>query len=142
MDILDQSEVDSLLQSAADSGDDLDAPIAADASATPPPPKRDYQLPDHLKLTADRAQQKRISPVQVPVIVRLAERKMSVDKILDLCVGTIIEFEKPADSELDLVVNNIAVGTGNAVKCGEKFGLRIIAIEPWTLRIIGRGLYR
>jgi len=66
--------------------------------------------------------------LEVPVIVRLAERKMPVKAILQLATGSIIEFDKPADDELDLMINNKCIGHGQAVKAGENFGLRVTTI--------------
>jgi len=70
----------------------------------------------------------RVLKLRVPVIVRLAERKMRLSEILGISAGAIIEFEKPFDASLDLLVNNKQVGQGQAVKAGEKFGLRILTI--------------
>ncbi len=63
--------------------------------------------------------------LEVPVIVRLAERSMRLSEVLELAPGHIIELPKNADSELDLLVNNRPVGVGVAVKVSENFGLRI-----------------
>lgn len=71
---------------------------------------------------------KRILAIKVPVIVRLAKRNMGLSEVLHLSVGSIVEFDKPFDAELDLMVNNEIIGTGQAVKAGEKFGLRIMNI--------------
>ena len=71
---------------------------------------------------------KRILALEVPVIVRLAKRKMGLFEVLHLSVGSIVEFDRPFDAELDLMVNNEIIGTGQAVKAGEKFGLRILNI--------------
>ncbi len=142
MEILDQSEVDALLSSATDAGargGSADArPVFAPSGAT----AKTVDLPASLKLHAGAPAIRRLAPVRVPMIVRLAERRMSIDKILDLTVGTIVEFDRAADADLDLIANNMPIGTGNAVKCGEKFGLRVIRIEPWMQRIIAQGLYR
>jgi flagellar motor switch protein FliN/FliY len=70
----------------------------------------------------------RVLKLEVPVIVKLAERKMPVKAIVKLASGSIIEFDKPADDELDLLINNKCVGHGGAVKVGENFGLRVTAI--------------
>ncbi|MEE9294721.1 MAG: FliM/FliN family flagellar motor C-terminal domain-containing protein [Phycisphaerae bacterium] len=145
MEILDQSEVDALLAAAADPAPSTAVPGAAGSAAADSSQREQepaHVLPPDLRLTATPSQRNRIDPVQVSVIVRLAERDMSVDQILGLSVGTIIEFEKPADEELDLVVSNVTIGAGNAVKCGENFGLRVIKVEPWSLHIIAMGLYR
>ena len=63
--------------------------------------------------------------VEVPVIVKLAERKLSMSEVLRLGVGSIIEFEKSNDEPLHLMINNRTIGVGEAVKVGENFGLRI-----------------
>ncbi|MDX2146553.1 MAG: FliM/FliN family flagellar motor switch protein [Planctomycetota bacterium] len=63
--------------------------------------------------------------LEVPVVVRLGERSMRVSEVVDLVPGAIVELPKPADTELDLLVNNRVVGCGVAVKVGENFGIRI-----------------
>jgi len=65
---------------------------------------------------------------EVPVIVQLGERTMTLHEVLGLVPGAIIEIPKLADDELDLMINNQRVGVGTAVKVGENFGLRITAI--------------
>ena len=81
----------------------------------------------------------RILRLSVPVIVRLAERTMPMSEILGITTGSIIEFEKPADSELDLMINNKCIGIGQAVKVGENFGLRVTAIGTVRERIQAMG---
>ncbi len=68
---------------------------------------------------------KRIMKMEVPVIVKLAERKLPVSEVLRLGVGSIIEFVKANDEPLQLMINNRTIGIGEAVKVGENFGLRI-----------------
>ncbi|MGB9626400.1 MAG: FliM/FliN family flagellar motor switch protein [Phycisphaerae bacterium] len=74
----------------------------------------------------------RILRIEVPVIVKLAECKMPLARVVGLNTGAIIEFEKPADAPLDLMINNKCIGVGQAVKVGENFGLRITQVG--TLR--------
>lgn len=64
----------------------------------------------------------------VPVIVRLGHRTMTLDEVLNLGPGAIIELPKEAEQPLDLMVNNKVIGKGHAVKVGENFGLRVTAI--------------
>jgi flagellar motor switch protein FliN/FliY len=45
-----------------------------------------------------------------------------------LGAGAIIEFLKSSEEPLQLLVNNKAIGLGEAVKVGENFGLRITQI--------------
>jgi len=69
-----------------------------------------------------------ILKLTVPVIVRIGARTVEMETILSLAPGAIIELEKPADDELELLVNNKPIGTGFAVKVSENFGIRIESI--------------
>ena len=42
--------------------------------------------------------------------------------------GAIIEFFKRSDEPLELLINNKPIGSGEAVKVGENFGLKITHI--------------
>lgn len=81
----------------------------------------------------------RILRLEVPVIVRLAERTMAMREILGLSTGAIIEFDKPSDSQLDLMINNQCIGQGQAVKLGENFGLRVTQVGTVQDRIRAMG---
>jgi flagellar motor switch protein FliN/FliY len=70
----------------------------------------------------------RILQLQVPVIVRLAGRKLALSEVMRLGQGSIIEFFKRNDEPLELLINNRVIGLGEAVKVGENFGLRITQI--------------
>jgi flagellar motor switch protein FliN/FliY len=77
--------------------------------------------------------------LEVPVIVRLGGRQMSVGEVVGLVPGSIIELPKNADDELELLVNNKQIGVGAAVKVGENFGLRITYIGDVRARIEAMG---
>lgn len=81
----------------------------------------------------------RILKIQVPVAVRVAEKEMTVDSVLNLQPGFIVEFDKDGDEPLDLTVNNNLVAIGEAVKIGEKFGIRLIRVADVrdTIRNLG-----
>lgn len=80
----------------------------------------------HGKTAVDpKSELKRILRLEVPVIVKLAERKLPVAEVLRLGVGSIIEFVKANDEPLQLMINNKTIAFGEAVKVGENFGLRI-----------------
>ena len=70
----------------------------------------------------------RILRLEVPVIVKLAERKLNMAEVLRLGAGAIIEFSKANGDPLELLINNKPIGVGEAVKVGENFGLRITQI--------------
>ncbi len=66
-----------------------------------------------------------ILKIEVPLIVRIAERVMHVDEVVQWVPGMMIEMAKGADEELELLVNNVPIGVGSAVKISENFGIRI-----------------
>lgn len=66
--------------------------------------------------------------IKVPVVVTLAQKRQSLDQIMELGPGSIIQFEKSCEEMLELDVGGRPVATGEAVKVGDKFGLRINAI--------------
>jgi len=72
-----------------------------------------------------QAELQRILRMQVPVIVKLAERRLPVSEVMRLGVGAIIEFIKSSEEPLELMINNKVIAIGEAVKVGENFGLRI-----------------
>lgn len=80
-----------------------------------------------------------ILKLEVPIVVRLGERFMSVTEVVSLLPGAIIELAKEAEEELDLLVNNKQIATGTAVKVGENFGLRITFIGDSKERILAMG---
>jgi flagellar motor switch protein FliN/FliY len=75
---------------------------------------------------ADQLQ--RILRLEVPVIVKLAERRLMLSEVMRLGTGAIIEFFKSSDEPLELMINNKVIGVGETVKVGENFGLRITQI--------------
>jgi flagellar motor switch protein FliN/FliY len=82
---------------------------------------------------------RRLLAIEVPVIVQLGMRRLTVNEVMRLAVGAIIEFGKSAEEELDLLVNNKAVGKGHAVKVGENFGIKITTMDSVkeTIRKLG-----
>ena len=70
----------------------------------------------------------RILRLEVPVIVKLAERRLNMGEVLRLGNGAIIEFAKANDEPLELLINNKTIALGEAVKVGENFGLRVTQI--------------
>jgi flagellar motor switch protein FliN/FliY len=75
--------------------------------------------------TESKSDLQQIMRLEVPVIVKLAERNLAMSEVLRLGVGSIIEFVKSNDEPLQLMINNRTIAIGEAVKVGENFGLRI-----------------
>ena len=66
-----------------------------------------------------------LSRLPVTVAVRLAEKKIELGTLLSLTPGALIAFDKSCEDLLDLFVNDRLYCRGEAVKIGEKFGLKI-----------------
>jgi flagellar motor switch protein FliN len=66
--------------------------------------------------------------IRVPVVVTLAEKRQPISRIIELGPGSIIQFDKSCEEMLDLAVGNHRVARGEAVKVGDKFGLRVTSI--------------
>lgn len=77
--------------------------------------------------------------VSVPVVVTLATTQRPLKRILELGPGSIIQFDKPCDEPLTLSVGSRDIAVGDAVKVGDKFGIKITSmVMPeerfWALR--------
>jgi flagellar motor switch protein FliN/FliY len=66
--------------------------------------------------------------IDVPLRVVLAEKKQSLAAIMELGPGSIIQFTKSCEDLLELHIENQVVAQGEAVKVGDKFGLRITSM--------------
>jgi flagellar motor switch/type III secretory pathway protein FliN len=65
---------------------------------------------------------------KVELIVTLCSQDLPAQKLLSLRPGSIIEFERNCNAPLILSVNNLPIGTGEAIKTGDHFGLKIAQI--------------
>ena len=101
------------------------APSLAPSISQPAPqrPSRTVSV-DHLP-----AYSRSLLRIKVPVVVTLAEKRQPLDQIMELGPGSIIQFDKSCEEMLELAVGGRPVATGEAVKVGDKFGLRINAIK-------------
>ncbi|MDR2171271.1 MAG: FliM/FliN family flagellar motor switch protein [Planctomycetaceae bacterium] len=64
--------------------------------------------------------------VKVPVAAVLATARKPIKSILELGVGSVIQFDKSCDELLEVEVGQkVTIGSAEAVKVGDKFGFRI-----------------
>ena len=77
--------------------------------------------------------------LEVPLIVQIADKVATVGEVTSLQPGVIIEFPKQASQDLAVLVNNTRIGSGQAVKVGENFGIRIRNVEAPAQRIEALG---
>jgi flagellar motor switch protein FliN/FliY len=67
--------------------------------------------------------------IRVPVVVTLARKRQRLGAILELGPGSIIHFDKSCEEMLELDAGGHSVALGEAVKVGDKFGLRITSVR-------------
>ncbi len=104
---------------AAESGTERQATSLADQSTPAESPVSAVSAP------AADMRSSLLSGLPVTVTVRLAEKKIELGPLLSLTPGALITFNKSCEDLLDLFVNNHLYCRGEAVKIGEKFGLKI-----------------
>ena len=66
--------------------------------------------------------------VPLDVTVELGRTRLSIQELLGLSPGTVIELDKIAGEPLDIMVNDRLVARGEAVVVNDKFGIRITDI--------------
>jgi flagellar motor switch protein FliN/FliY len=66
--------------------------------------------------------------IRVPVRVTLASQRKPIQEIIELGPGSIVKFAKTCDEPLELCVGDRPIATGEVVKVGDKFGLRVGAL--------------
>jgi flagellar motor switch protein FliN len=73
--------------------------------------------------------------VPLSVTVELGRTKMTIQELLSLGPGSVVELDKVAGEPLDIVVNDRLVARGEAVVVNDKFGIRITDIVSKTERL-------
>jgi flagellar motor switch protein FliN/FliY len=73
--------------------------------------------------------------VPLEVNVELGRTRMTIQDLLQLGPGSVIELDKVAGEALDILVNGRLVARGEAVVVNDKFGIRITDIVSTQERI-------
>ena len=66
--------------------------------------------------------------IKLPVMVSLARKKLQVKNILEIAPGSLIQFDKFCEELLDVEAAEHRIARGEAVKVGDKFGIRITSL--------------
>lgn len=108
---------------------DSEEPSTAETAAEQPAPPEVAPVVPPRQVITDMSQlpnySRSLLKVEVPVIVRLASKKQTVNEIVELGPGSIITFDKSCDEPVHLTVGDEPIAQGEVVKVGEKFGIRI-----------------
>ncbi|WP_243289866.1 flagellar motor switch phosphatase FliY [Bacillus sp. FJAT-47783] len=73
--------------------------------------------------------------IPLTVTVELGRTKRSIQNILELSTGSIIELDKLAGEPVDILINNKKVAKGEVVVIDENFGVRVTDILSQTERL-------
>jgi flagellar motor switch protein FliN len=73
--------------------------------------------------------------VPLELSVELGRTRMSIQELLALGPGSVIELDKVAGEPLDILINDRLVARGEAVVVNDKFGIRITDIVSPAERI-------
>jgi flagellar motor switch/type III secretory pathway protein FliN len=86
--------------------------------------------PQHRRLEDLPGYARSVLKVKIPVATILARAKKPIKAVLELGVGSIIQFEKPCDEMLEVEVGQaIVIAAAEAVKVGDKFGFRLSTVS-------------
>ncbi|MEY4701715.1 MAG: FliN [Pseudomonadota bacterium] len=117
------NEVEQGLEEVAQAAADVAAAAAATTAATP---KKPYGRT--LEFIMD---------VALQVTVEVGRARMTIQDLLQLGQGSVVELEKLAGEPLDIYINGKSVARGEAVIVNEKFGVRLTDIISPEDRIEG-----
>jgi flagellar motor switch protein FliN/FliY len=63
--------------------------------------------------------------VPIPIEVELDRRKMTVQDILEMDVGSVVKMSRSAGENIDLLVSGVLIGSGEIVIIEDTIGVRI-----------------
>ena len=66
--------------------------------------------------------------VPLRLSAELGSCQMTMEELLELGVGSVIQLDKPANANVDVYVNQKLVARGEVVVVNEKFGVRLTDI--------------
>lgn len=133
--LMDASAAVSTLSGDVDRLEKRDTQSKPQTPAVGPPQKSATSSPAKRSPVSPNKRIQRILGLKVVLNVRLAERSMLTSDILRIRPGTILDFDRTVEDELDLMIGEAQIGSGVAVKVGEHFGLRVARIGNVRRRI-------
>ena len=77
----------------------------------------------------------RILDLPLTIHVELGHRRMRVDDLLQVAVGSVLELETAAGAPLGIYANHTLIAQGEAVVVGEHYGVRVTEILTPSERV-------
>lgn len=110
-------------------------PSPSDQSAEP----HFEELPSGMEPGGDPAALSLLYDLSLPVAIELGRTRMSVQEILAIGRGSVIQLERLAGEPIDIFVGDRRFAEGEVVVVGEQFGVRVTRILSPNLRLDGAG---
>ena len=70
----------------------------------------------------------KIEEIPVPLIVELGRIEITIEKLLQLQAGNLLELDVHPEDGVDLVMNGNCIGKGELCRIGDALGVRITEI--------------
>jgi flagellar motor switch protein FliN/FliY len=67
--------------------------------------------------------------IELPVTLRFGRTLMTLNEVIGLNSGSVIDFGRGADDQVEVLVNGRVVARGEAVMVQGNYGVRILQIE-------------
>lgn len=76
-----------------------------------------------------------VMDIPVTLSMELGRTRISIQELLQLNSGSVVELQRMADEPMDVLVNGTLVAHGEAVVIGDKFGVRLTDVVSATERV-------
>ena len=77
-----------------------------------------------------------ILDIPLELTVEVGRRNMTMGELIDLMPGTVVELDRPAGGQLDILANGKIIAKGEAVVVGDRYGVRILEVigdDPFSV---------
>ena len=71
-----------------------------------------------------------VKDVPVMLEVRLGQGSITVNELMELREGSVVQLERRVDEPVDVLFNDKVIARGQLVASGNRFGVRITEIKP------------
>ena len=66
--------------------------------------------------------------IPLELTVEVGRRMMTMGELIEVMPGTVVELDRPAGDQLDILANGKLVARGEAVLVGDRYGVRIMEV--------------
>jgi flagellar motor switch protein FliN/FliY len=66
--------------------------------------------------------------IPLELTVEVGRRAMTMGELIELMPGTVVELDRPAGGQLDIMANGKIIAKGEAVVVGDRYGVRVLEI--------------